>query len=45
VEDVRDGLVSTDSAKQDYGVRISTDGELDAEGSAMLRAEQGTAHD
>ena len=45
LEDVRDGLVSPESAKQDYGVRISADGKLDAEGSAMLRAEQGTAHD
>ena len=45
LEDVRDGLVSPESAKRDYGVKISPDGGLDAEGSAMLRAEQGTAHD
>jgi len=45
LEDVRDGLVSPESAKQDYGVLISADGKLAAEDSAVLRVKQGTAHD
>jgi len=45
LEDVRDGLISSESAKRDYGVKISPDGGVDTESSAMLRAEQGTAHD
>ncbi|MCH6552151.1 MAG: hypothetical protein IH804_09085 [Planctomycetes bacterium] len=45
LEDVRDGLVSTESAKRDYGMQISPDGTLDAEGSKALRAKQGAAHD
>ena len=45
LEDVRDGLISAEAAKRDYGVKILTEGELDADGSNILRAEQGTAHD
>ena len=45
LEDVRDGLVSIERAKHDYGVQIAPDGGLDAESSRELRAKQGTAHD
>lgn len=45
LEDVRDGLVSVERAKRDYGVQISPDGALDAEASRALRAKQGPAHE
>ena len=44
VKDVRDGLVSKEAAKLDYGVQISPNGALDAEASRTLRTKQGTAH-
>jgi N-methylhydantoinase B len=44
LEDVRDGLVSVERAKRDYGVQISPDGTLDTESTRTLRAKQGTAH-
>jgi N-methylhydantoinase B len=43
-EDVLDGLVSRERAKQDYGVEISPDGALDTDSSNALRAKQGSAH-
>ena len=45
LEDVRDGLVSIERAKHDYGVQIAPDGGLDAESSRELRAKRGTVHD
>ena len=45
LEDVRDGLVSVERAKRDYGVQISPDGTLDAESSRTLRAKQSAVHD
>ena len=44
-EDVRDGLVSVERARQDYGVQISPEGRLDEDACHALRVEQGTAHD
>ena len=36
-EDVRNGLVSTESARTDYGVVIADDGKVNASGTARLR--------
>ena len=44
LEDVRDGLISEEAAKRDYGVALSTDGEVDTKASQALRAKQGAAH-
>lgn len=38
-EDVRQGLVSADAARRDYGVAITQDGHLDAAATARLRKE------
>jgi N-methylhydantoinase B len=40
--DVRNGLVTVEGAKRDYGVVIGPDGEIDAAAMAQLRAEQQT---
>jgi N-methylhydantoinase B len=44
LEDVRDGLVSAESARRDYGVQLTPDGGLDAKASKAQRAKHGAAH-
>jgi N-methylhydantoinase B len=44
LEDVRDGLIGEESARRDYGVALTRDGEVDAAASEALRAKQGAAH-
>jgi len=41
MEDVRDGLISKDAAKWNYGVQVSPDGAFEAEASQILRAKKG----
>jgi len=40
LEDYRDGYVSQDAAREQYGVAITDDGEIDDETTADLRGRQ-----